>query len=103
MWKKKNNLIPIQRNKNEENGAQLKVEELRKKNGRNKEKGKRRESNTRRKWNTAFWCLNNTFLLHEVKAGKYKHVTKAATLSNSLSNIILIKSSRFAYMKWRSY
>jgi hypothetical protein len=51
MWKKKNKLTPIQINKNEDNGAQLKVEELRIKNGRNKEKekDKRRESNTRRK------------------------------------------------------
>jgi len=47
--KNKNKLTPIQRKKNEDNGAQLEVEELRKKNGRNKEKDKRRESNTRRK------------------------------------------------------
>jgi hypothetical protein len=49
MLKKKKKLTTMQRNKNEDNGAQLKVEELRKKNGKNKAKDKRRESNTRRK------------------------------------------------------
>jgi len=57
MLKRKNKLNRIQRNKNEDNEAQLKVEELRKKKGRNKEKGKLRESNTKRKFNTAFRCL----------------------------------------------